>query len=163
MSSLCINPFLHPISVFQILFNLQCVFSSFETFPASMLLVLHTFLLWRLPPAAATECYFPDGSLADDVPCITGDEWPWCCSYNSVCMSNGLCRYTDHSGSPDAIWPDLYVQGSCTTFTSPVCLNMCNAGSSPPYESDSDLIKLSPVLIEHDRSAPRWRCGLGLQ
>lgn len=157
MPFLCIDPFLHPISVSQILSNLPCILSSLKTFPSSMLLVLYTFLLWRLPLTAATLCYFPDGSLADDVPCITGDEWPWCCGYNAACMSNGLCRDTQYSGSPEAIWPYSYIRGSCTSFTSPACLNMCNASSSPRYELDC------AVLIKHDRSAASWRCGLGLQ
>ena len=55
---------------------------------------LYAMLLLLLPlwAYAAKDCYFPDGSLADNVyPCTDGDEDSMCCELEGTCLTNGLC------------------------------------------------------------------------
>ncbi|KAJ6155281.1 hypothetical protein N7470_005847 [Penicillium chermesinum] len=40
---------------------------------------------------SATQCYYPDGSPSNDVPCQSGTDTTWCCSPKSACLDNGLC------------------------------------------------------------------------
>lgn len=55
-------------------------------------------------PGAGQQCYFPDGSESQDLPCDpSGESTLACCGRTGICLSNGMC------------WgDDLASRGSCT-------------------------------------------------
>ncbi|KAJ5223895.1 hypothetical protein N7468_008437 [Penicillium chermesinum] len=55
---------------------------------------------------SATQCYYPDGSPSNDVPCQSGTDTTWCCSPKSACLDNGLCL--------NLVQPYQLSRGSCT-------------------------------------------------
>lgn len=78
-----------------------------------------TLLLLLLTGASAQQCYFPDGSPADQyTPC--GTNSPYCCfntgpSSRDACFSNGFCHswmvgYTYRGACTDKEWGDECVQ-----------------------------------------------------
>ncbi|KUI70575.1 hypothetical protein VM1G_11698 [Cytospora mali] len=53
-------------------------------------------------------CYYPDGTIAEDMPCAS-EGITHCCAKDSICMSNGYCLGT---------YPNAYIlaRGSCTDY-----------------------------------------------
>lgn len=77
-------------------------------------------LLLLLALSSAQQCYYPDGSTSDDVPCSDGGDSS-CCGADSFCMDNGLC-----------FGGGLVSRGSCTdkSWTSGACTAYCKTGMS---------------------------------
>ncbi|KAI9924829.1 hypothetical protein ASPWEDRAFT_183462 [Aspergillus wentii DTO 134E9] len=55
---------------------------------------------------SAQQCYFPDGTKSNDVPC-SSDKYTHCCSANDICLTNGLCYSVSHQ-------PFVLSRASCT-------------------------------------------------
>ncbi|KAF3102572.1 hypothetical protein TWF569_009099 [Orbilia oligospora] len=69
-------------------------------------------------------CYFPDGSLSNDLPCDPSASNSMCCSYGTDCLMNGVC----HSyANTDKGYVSTYARGSCTdqSWGSSACLSEC--------------------------------------
>ncbi len=114
--------------------------------------------------AAGAQCYYPDGSISDDIPCR--DPTSACCSATSYCLTNGYCL------------SDLQViRSSCTdqTWQSPDCPTLCIRGepSHVPWKAtlrtcvdieDIQYINVfyaqsSPTRPPHYHSVPGPGCG----
>ncbi|KXT11997.1 hypothetical protein AC579_4636 [Pseudocercospora musae] len=90
----------------------------------------------------AQQCFYPDGTLSSDTPCITGSDSS-CCAASSFCMDNGLCF-----GS------GIVSRGSCTdkTWQSGACASYCTT------KSPGSSIPLTPCAVSNGAST--FVCGL---
>ncbi|KAF2479227.1 hypothetical protein BDY17DRAFT_313780 [Neohortaea acidophila] len=80
-------------------------------------------------------CYYPDGTVTPgDVPCLTGNDPSFCCSFGYACLNNQICMTTSHT--PNAT--NTYVRGSCTdpTWRSANCPSFC-VNPDPPWKDDT--------------------------
>lgn len=99
--------------------------------------VLSTFLysLVLLTLRVSAICYYPDGTVTPgDVPCLTGNDPSFCCSFGYACLNNQICMTTPHT--PNAT--NTYVRGSCTdpTWRSANCPSFC-VNPDPPWKDDT--------------------------
>ncbi|GAW22810.1 hypothetical protein ANO14919_123530 [Xylariales sp. No.14919] len=88
-------------------------------------------IYFRLIDAAASKCFYPDGSEATgDSPCNPDAEVSACCgsSSDSTCLSNSLCE--DGSGR--------VIRGSCSdqSWSDPACPRYCLGKLWPLISSD---------------------------
>jgi hypothetical protein len=88
-----------------------------------------TYLLGELAGLAGAVCYYPDGSVAQDIPCTDDTTQSTCCGTGYACLglssSFYLCAATgDELDKPGA---SQYVRGSCTdkSWRSGNCPSVC--------------------------------------
>ena len=74
------------------------------------LLLIAVALAGTMAASGGKSCYFPDGSLAPDLPCFPDQEESMCCYSNHTCLDNGLCRRPDIEMTGQL----KYLRGSCT-------------------------------------------------
>ena len=65
------------------------------------------FLLLRLSQVPAL-CYYPNQAISGDIPCDLNASVSACCGNEWVCISNGVCEWTNSSGFAH------YARGTCT-------------------------------------------------
>ncbi|WEW56416.1 hypothetical protein PRK78_001859 [Emydomyces testavorans] len=73
------------------------------------------------------SCFFPNGGEANkDVPC-SSDDITFCCRYNDICLSNGVCMNVGHQ-------PYTISRGSCTgrDWKSDKCPSVCRGPRDNP-------------------------------
>lgn len=110
-----------------------------------------------LTTASAQQCYFPDGSAADEyAPC--GPNSPHCCyntgpEYDDACFSNGMCfswmmGYTYRGACTDQGWDESCVQ-ECKGRESRLRLQGAMAGADAGGRS----------IWKHISSVFLWRRG----
>ncbi|KAF2095947.1 hypothetical protein NA57DRAFT_59012 [Rhizodiscina lignyota] len=70
-------------------------------------------------------CYYPDGTLSNDLACNPNATASTCCGRGQVCLSNGICTFRNVSGSA------IYNRGSCTdkNWNSSECPQFCISNS----------------------------------
>ena len=94
---------------------------------------LHTILF---AVVANCQCYYPDGSAANDTACFPQNAVSFCCGYGYACLENQICSATSSVQSSN---PSL-IRGSCTdsTWKSSACPQFClNAVDSEHQPSAS--------------------------
>ena len=79
----------------------------------------------------AAICYYPDRSIAHDVPCSDSEDESNCCGPGYACLSNKVCRQA-HQDSDGKVLKYTYGRGSCTDieWRSSACPSICILGSS---------------------------------
>ncbi|GME42784.1 hypothetical protein AC578_1256 [Neofusicoccum parvum] len=73
-----------------------------------------------------STCYYPDGTVSDDVPCDSAAANSACCSSGAYCLGNGLCLadgLTSRGSCTDESWDDE----ACTQY----CRDSNPSGSTP--------------------------------
>lgn len=97
-------------------------------FPGVLLVIYFLFLHGILGDGV---CYYPNGDVADDIPCDPSASISACCGKGWTCLVTGACEYTQELGNP------AYARGSCTDYywTSPDCPLFCYGESVQVYPS----------------------------
>ena len=80
----------------------------------------HLLLFFVLMYQITCACFFPDGTLANHIPCSSNDRLSACCDSDDYCLSNGLCLTSTFNLN----------RGSCTdsTWKAPECTTLCVSG-----------------------------------
>ncbi|EEP79395.1 predicted protein [Uncinocarpus reesii 1704] len=103
--------------------------------------------IFLVTTAFSATCYFPDGSEAKrDVPCKSNGA-TFCCRYNDICMSNGICM-----GVGDQ--PYVMSRGTCTDreWKAEGCPSVCRG---PKDNADGGVA----ITVFRGGKHPTYCCG----